>query len=103
LSTYGPAVRTAWRQLHAAKKQLKTDLQATPPVGPTLVADAAAVAAAKAQLKGARDQLNGALNAALTPSHLQQLQAQLAAQSQNRLDAKTGHILLQYVRYIEKQ
>ena len=51
LSTYGPAVKTAWQNLRAKKKQLDTDLEATTPDGSQLAADAAAVANAKAQLK----------------------------------------------------
>lgn len=103
LSTYGPAVKTAWQNLRAKKKQLDTDLEKTTPDGSQLAADAAAVANAKAQLKAARSQLNSALSAALTPAHLQQLQAQLTAQFQSRLDAKTGHLLSEYARYLEKQ
>ncbi len=103
LSTYGPSVKTAWQNFHAAKKQLNTDLKATTPAGSQLAADAAAVAGAKAQLKAARTQLNGALFAALTPAHLQQLQAQLTAEFQRRLDAKTGLLLSVYTRHLEKQ
>ena len=103
LSTYGPAVKTAWQNLHAKKKQLDTDIDATTPDGSQLAADAAAVANAKAQLKVAQSQLNSALSAALTPARLQQIQAQLTAQFQSRLDAKTGHVLSEYARYLEKQ
>lgn len=103
LTTNGPVVKTAWQNLRAAKKQLNTDIKATTPDGSQLAADAAAVAAAKAQLKAARTQLNSALLAALTPAHLQQLQAQLTAQFQRRLDAKTGHLLFKYTRHLEKQ
>lgn len=102
LSTYGPAVKTAMQAFHAAKKRLHTDLQATPPAGDQLAVDAAAVAGAKAQLKTARTQLNGALLAALTPAHLQQIQAQLTAKLQSRLDAKTGRLLFEYTRHLEK-
>lgn len=103
LSSNGPALKTAWQQVHAAKKQLRTDLNATSPDGATLAADAAAVATAKAQLKGARAQLNSALLAALTPDHVQQLQAELTARFQSRLNAKTGHLLMSYTRTLEKQ
>jgi hypothetical protein len=103
VSTYGPAVKTAWQNLRAKKKQLNTDIKATTPVGSQLAADAAAVANAKAQLKAARTQLNSALFAALTPAHLQQLQAQLTAEFQSRLDAKTGRLLFEYTRHLEKQ
>ena len=103
LSTYVPAVKTAWQNLRAKKKQLDTDLETTTPDGSQLAADAAAVAGAKAQLKAARTQLNGALLAALTPAHLQQLQAQLTAEFQSSLDAKTGRLLSAYTRHLEKQ
>ena len=104
VSTYGPAVKTAMQAFHAAKKQLHTDLQATPPpAGDQLAADATAVAGAKANLKTARTQLNSALFAALTPAHLQQLQVQLTAEFQSRLDAKTGRLLFEYTRHLEKQ
>jgi multidrug efflux pump subunit AcrA (membrane-fusion protein) len=103
LSTYGPAVKTAMQAFHAAKKQLKTDLDATPPVGSQLVADATALANAKTQLKAARTQLDSALSAALTPAHLQQLQAQLTAQFQSRLDKKTDRLLFGYAMHLKKQ
>jgi hypothetical protein len=103
LSTYRPAVKTAWQNLHAQKKQLNMDLDATTPDGSKLGADAAAVANAKAQLKVARSQLNTALLAALIPAHLQQIQAQFTAQFQSRLDAKTGRLLSEYARHLEKQ
>ncbi len=96
LSTYGPAARTAMQALRAARKQLKTDLDVTPPDGSRLSADASTLAAAKTQLKAARTQLDGALKAALTPAHLQQLQAELTTQSQNSLDKKTGRLLFGY-------
>ncbi len=102
LSSNGPAMKTVWQQLHAAKKQLTTDLNATSPDGATLAADATAVATAKAQLKGAHTALNSALLATLTPEHVRQLQAQLTAQFQSRLNAKTGHLLMSYARTIEK-
>jgi hypothetical protein len=100
VSTYGPAVKTAMQNFRAAKKQLNTDLKAATPAGS---ADAAAVAGAKAQLKAAHTQLNTALFAALTPAHLQQLQAQLTAEFQKRLDAKTGRLLFVYTRHLEKE
>jgi hypothetical protein len=103
LSANGPAVKTAWQQLHAAKKQMKTDTGTTPPDGSKLAADATALTAAKVQLKAAHAQLNSALSAALTPEHLQQLKAQLTAQFQSRLDAKTGRVLANYARYLKKQ
>ncbi len=103
VSTYGPAVKTAMQNFHAAKKQLNMDLKATTPDGSKLSADAATVAGAKAQLKAARTQLNSALSAALTPAHLQQLQAQLTAEFQKRLDAKTSRLLFEYTRHLEKQ
>jgi hypothetical protein len=103
LSTYGPAVKTAWQNFRTAKKQMTTDLKATAPAGSQLAADAVAIANAKAQLKAARSQLNSALSAALTPAHLQQLQAQLTAQFQSRLNAKTGRLLSEYARHLEKQ
>jgi|GEM_PF-1993265 len=102
LSSYGPAVRVARQQLHAATKQLRTDLNAASPDGATLAADASAVSAAKAQLKGARAQLNSAVLAALTPEHVQQLQAELMARFQSRLDARTGRLLTGYARTLEK-
>lgn len=103
LSTNGPAVKTAMQNFHAAKKKLNTDLKATPPVGGSqLAADAAVVADAKAQLKAARTQLNGALLAAIS-THLKQLQDQLTAQFQSRLDAKTSRLLFEYTRHLEKQ
>jgi len=103
LSTYGPAVKTAWQQLRAAREQMKTDMEATSADGSQVAADGSALAAAKAQLKAARVQLNSALLAALTPEHLQQLQEQLTAQFQSRLDAKTGRVLAHYARSLEKQ
>jgi len=103
LSTYGPAVKTAWQQLRAAKRQMKTDTGTTSPDGAQVVADGTALAAAKAQLKAARAQLNSALLATLTPEHLQQLQAQLTAQFQSRLDSKTGRVLANYARSLDKQ
>ena len=103
LSTNGPAFKTVMQAFHAAKKQLKTDLQATPPVGSQLAADAAALATAKAQLKAARAQLDSALTSALTPAHLQQLQAALTAQFQSRLDKKTDRLLFGYAMHLKKQ
>jgi len=103
LTTYGPAVKTAMRASHAANKQLKTDLKATPPVGSQLVADAAALAQAKTNLKAARAQLDSALSAALTPAHLQQLQAELTAQFQSRLYKKTDRVLFGYAMYLKRQ
>ena len=103
MSTYGPAVKTAMQNFRAAEKQLNTDLEATTPDGSLLATDAAAVTSAKAQLKAARTQLNSLLLAALTPAHLQQLQAQLTAEFQKRLDAKTGRLLSEYMRHLEKQ
>jgi len=103
MSTYGPAVKTAMQNFRTAKKQLNTDLKATTPDGSQLAADTATLASAKAQLKAARAQLNSALSAALTPAHLQQLQAQLTAEFQKRLDAKTGRLLSEYTRHLEKQ
>ena len=103
LSTYGPAVKTAWQQLRAAKEQMKTDTEATSPDSSQVVADGTALATAKAQLKAARAQLNTALLAALTPEHLQQLKAKLTAQFQSRLDSKTGRALANYARYLDTQ
>jgi capsule polysaccharide export protein KpsE/RkpR len=103
LSTYGPAVKTAMQNFRAVKKQLYKDLKATTPDGSQLATDAAAVDSVKAQLKAARTQLNSALFSALTPAHLQQLQSQLTAEFQKRLDAKTGRLLSEYTRHLEKQ
>jgi hypothetical protein len=103
VSTYGPAVKTAMLNFHAAKKQLNTDLKATTPDGSLLATDAAAITRAKAQLKAVRTQLNSALFAALTPQHLQQLRDQLTAEFQKRLDAKTGRLLSEYTRHLAKQ
>lgn len=103
LSTYGPAAKTAMQTFHAAKKQLKTDLDATPPDGSQLAADAAALATAKTQFKAAHAQLDSALKAALTPAHLQQLQAQLTGQFQSRLDEKTGRLLIRYALRLKRQ
>jgi len=103
LSTYGPAVKTAWQQLRAAKQQMKTDTGTTSPDGSQVVADSTALAAAKAQLKAARAQLSSALLAALTPDNLQLLKAQLTAQFQSRLDARTGRVLANYARSLDKQ
>ena len=96
LVTYGSAVKTAWQQLRTAKEQAKTGTGTTSQ-------DGTALAAAKAQLEAARAQLDSALFAALTPEHLQQLQAQLTAKFQSRLDAKTGRVLAEYARQLEKQ
>jgi len=103
LSTYGPAVKTAMQAFHAAKKQLKMDLEATPPVGSQLTADTTALANAKTNLKAAHAQLDTALSAALTPAHLQQLQAQLTAQFQSRLDKRTDRLLFGYAMYLKRQ
>ena len=103
VTTYGPAVKTAMQTFHAAKKQLKTDLAATTPVGSQLVADATALANAKTQLKTARAQLGSALSSALTPAHLQQFQAELTAQFQRMLDKKTDRILFGYAMYLKRQ
>jgi predicted Zn-dependent protease len=103
LSNYGPAVKTAMQAFHAAKKQMNMDLKATTPDGSRLADDATKLATAKGQLKTARTQLNSALLAALTQPHLQQLQAQLTAQFQSRLDAKTDRLLFEYTRHLKKQ
>jgi hypothetical protein len=103
LSSCGPAVKTAWQNLRAAKEQMKTDMETTSPDGSQLAADGTALATFKAQLKAARARLNSALFAALTPDHLQQLQKQLTDQFNSRLDAKTGHLLANYARSLEKQ
>lgn len=103
LLTNGPSVKAAMQAFHAARKRLHTDLQATPPVGSDLAADATALATAKGQLKDARTLLNRALSGALTPAHQQQVQAQLTAQFQSGLDAKTGRLLFEYTRHLEKQ
>ncbi len=103
LATNGPAVKTAWQNFRAAKKQLKTDLEATPPAGSQLVADAAALVAAKSQLKAARTQLGNALATAITPAHLQQLQSALTAQFQSRLDRKTDRLLFGYAMHLKNQ
>jgi Heavy-metal resistance len=103
LSTYGPAVKTAWQKLRAAREQMKADTETTSPDGSQVATDGTALASAKAQLKAARAQLDSALLAALTPEHLQQLKAQLTAQFQSRLDSKNSHILANYARYLEKQ
>jgi Spy/CpxP family protein refolding chaperone len=103
LSTYGPALKTAMQTFHAARKQLNTDLQATSPDGSQLAADAQALANAKQQLKTARTQLNDSLKTALTPEHLQQLQASLTAQFQSRLDSKTGRLLFGYALSLKRQ
>jgi len=103
LSSYGPAVKAAWQQLRAARKQLKTDMGTTPPDASQIAADSTALATAKAQLKAAAAQLNNALLSALTPEHLQQLKAQLTAQFQSGLDARTGRLLANYARHLEKQ
>jgi hypothetical protein len=103
VKTYGPAVKSAHQAFHAALKQLKTDLEATPPVGATLATDAATLAGAKANLKTARTALDSALNAALTPAHLTQLQNELTTQFQNRLAAKTDRLLFGYAMYLNRQ
>jgi hypothetical protein len=103
LVTYGPAVKSAWQNFRVAKKQLDADLKATTPVGPQLAADAVAVQEAKSQLKTVLTQLNNALLAALTPAHLQQIQGQLTAPFQKKLDARTGRLLFKYTRNLEKE
>jgi len=103
LSTYGPAVKKAMQAFHAAKKQLNTDLQAAAPDGNKLVADAATLAAAKADLKNARTTLNAALKAALTPANLNTLQDGLTKQFQSRLDSKTSRILFGYALSLKRQ
>jgi len=103
LSTYGPAVKSAFQNLRAKKKQLETDLEATTPDGNLLAADASAVASAKAQLKAAKTQINSALSAAITPEHLQKLRAELSDRLQNRINAKTARLLSEYARHLEKQ
>jgi hypothetical protein len=103
LVTYGPAVKAAWQNFRAAKKQLDADLKATTPAGSQLAADAVALQEAKSQLKTALPQLNNALLAALTPAHLQQIQGQLTAPFQKKLDARTGRLLFKYTRNLEKE
>jgi len=103
LSTYGPTLKTLRQQLHTAKKQLNTDVMATPPVDATILADAAAVAKIGTQLKAERAQLNSALNGVLTTDQIKQLTQQLRAKFEGRLDAKIDHLLLKYARYLEKQ
>lgn len=103
LSTYGPAVKTAWQGLRAARKQMKTDTGTASPDGSQVADGGTALAAAKAQLEAAIAQLNTALFTALTPEHLQQLKAELTAQFQSRVDAKTGRVLARYARHLEKQ
>jgi hypothetical protein len=103
LSTYGPAVKTAWQQLRAVRKQMKTDTGTASPDGSQVAADGTALAAAKAQLEAALTQMNAALFAALAPEHLQQLKEELTAQFQSRLDAKTGRVLANYARHLDKQ
>jgi len=103
LLTYGPAIRTAMQAWHAARKQMYADLQITPPVGAALAADATALATAKAALQTARAQLDGALSSALTPEHLQQLQADLTAQLQDGLDKKTNRLLFGYAMHLKNQ
>ena len=97
------SVKTAMQAFHAAKKKLNADLQAAAPDGNQLAADAQALSAAKTQLKSARANLNGALKAALTSEHLQQLQATLTEQFQNRMDSKTGRILFGYAFSLKRQ
>jgi hypothetical protein len=87
----------------AARVQLRSDLNATPPVGSQLAADATALASAKAQLKAARTQLDSALSAALTRAHLKQLQEELLAQFQSRLDQKTGRLLFGYAMHLKHE
>ena len=103
MASYAPALMEALHQVRAAKKKLRDDLHATSPDGTTLAADATAVATAKVQLKGMCTQLDTAPTAALSPEHLLQLQSGLTALFQNRLNAKTGHLLTSYTRIIEKQ
>jgi hypothetical protein len=103
LSTYGPALKTAMQTFHAAKKQLKTDLDATQPDGSRLAADATALANAKTQLKTARTNLNAALKGALTTDHWNQLQSALTTQFQSRLDSKTGRLLFGYALSLKRQ
>jgi len=104
LTTYGPAVKDAMKAFHAAQRQLKTDVNATPAVsGSTLVADAGAVVKAKAALQAARLQLDSALSGAVTPAHLTALQAALTTQFQSRLAAKTDRLLYGYARHLSNQ
>ena len=103
LTTYGPAVKTAMQAFRAARVQLRSDLNATPPVGSQLAADATALASAKAQLKAARTQLDSALSGAPSPAHLKQLQEELLAQFQSRLDQKTGRLLFGYAMHLKHE
>jgi Spy/CpxP family protein refolding chaperone len=102
-SQNGPTVKEAMQAFHAAKKQLNTDLQAAAPNGDQLVADAQALAKAKADLKAAHAKLNSALNSALTTEHLQQLQTKITEQFQSRLDSKTGRLLFGYALSLKRQ
>ena len=102
-STYLPAFKTLGKQLRAARKQMDTDIMATPTVSATIVADAAAVAGIKSQLKAQRSQLSSALDAVLTPQQLQQLTQKLTTQFNNSLNRRTHHLLLGYGRYLQKQ
>lgn len=102
-STYLSTLKTLGKQLRAAKKQLDTDIMATPPVSATIVADAAAVAGLKSQLEAQRSQLNSALDAVLTPQQLQLLTQQLTTQFNNSLNRRIRHLLLDYSWHLQKQ
>jgi hypothetical protein len=103
LATYGPAVKTAMQSFQAARVQLRTDLNAASPVGSQLAADDTALASAKAQLKAARTQLDSALSGAPSPALLNQLQEELFAQFQSRLDQKTGRLLFGYAMHLKHE
>jgi hypothetical protein len=103
LSSYGPAVRTLRQQLHAEMRQMNRDIMATPQVESAILADAAALAGVKTQLKAERSQLRAALSGVLTTDQMKQLTQELTARFQNRLDARIDYLLLNYTRHLDSQ
>ncbi len=103
LSTYGPTFRTLRQQLRAEMRQMNGDIMATPQVESAILADAAAVAKVKTQLKAERAGIGNALSGVLTPDQIKQLTQELTARFQSRLDARIDYLLLNYARHLDKQ
>jgi len=102
LSTYGPAVKTAWQQVRSDRRQLKTDLSATPPVAATIGNDFLKIKADKEALKTARGTLYTALVNSLSPANQTALQTALTTQFQDRLPSKMGRLLSVYARHLSQ-
>jgi Spy/CpxP family protein refolding chaperone len=103
LSAYGPALRTLRQQLRTEMRQMNRDIMATPRADAAILADAAAVAKIRTQLKTERAEVRSALSGVLTTDQINQLTQELTARFQRRLDARIDYLLLNYTRNIDKQ